>query len=145
MRTAGFATLGLVGAIATLAVAAAGCGGSDCRDNGEGTCGGDLVCARNSECLPASDVRLVRITWTVRGAAASDGSCGAHPALYLLFYGVDSNDVFGYAPVPCDVGLFTIDRLPSRFVGVEIGIENGSYSVQKSFDAQGTAAFDLSP
>jgi hypothetical protein len=121
------------------------CGGNDCQDNGEGSCSGDLVCSRTSECLLPSEVHLVRVTWTVRGQPASVTTCTAHPDLYVMFYGVEPNDVFGFAPVPCDAGRFTIDRLPKRFVGVELGVEGGNYKLQRSFDAQGNAAFDLMP
>lgn len=130
---------------AVVAIALAACGpGDECRDNGEGACGGDLVCARNAECLPTDEVRVVRVTWTIRGQPASEATCAASPTFYLLFYGADPGDTFGFSPVPCELGLFTIDRMPLRFVGAEIGEDNG-FSMSRSFDAQGRVAFDLAP
>jgi hypothetical protein len=131
--------------VVVFSLGATACGGNDCDLNGEGSCSGSLVCARNAECLPASEVRLVRVTWTVRGQPASTTSCAAFPELYLLFYGVEPFDTFGFEPVPCDAGRFTIDRLPRRFIGAELGIGGGAYKLERSFDAQGNAAFDLAP
>jgi hypothetical protein len=72
-------------------------------------------------------------------------TCGAHPELYILFYGVDPQDVFGFEAVVCEAGVFTIDRMPLRFVGVELGIDGGNYKLERSFDAQGKVSFDLAP
>jgi hypothetical protein len=128
-----------------LALLLVGCGSS-----GDGTCevdndcGGDLACARNGECLPASEVRPVRVTWTIRGMTASSYTCAGTPDFYLLFGGTQPNDFYGYEPVPCDAGLFTVDKLPRRLVSVEIGVRGG-FSDIKAFDAQGNAAFDVMP
>ena len=128
-----------------LALGCAACGPP--RDSGcerDSECGGSLVCARNGDCLPASDVRIVRITWTVRGQMANATSCAQSPSLYLMFYGFDPNDAFGFEPVPCEAGLFTIDKLPSRFTSIEIG-DNNRVKLEKVIDAQGNVAFDLVP
>jgi hypothetical protein len=61
-----------------------------------------------------------------------------------LFAGSQFNDEFGFAPVPCKTGLFSIDKLPRRFVSVEIGVDGGFAEV-KAFDAAGNVAFDLAP
>jgi hypothetical protein len=131
-----------------LALALLACAGCPSGDDGECTvdtdCGTGNVCTRNTECLPASEARAVRITWTIRGMPPNDVLCGGSPNFYLLFAGTQLNDTFGYAPVPCNAGLFTIDKLPRRFVSVEIGVENG-FSEVMAFDAQGNAAFDLTP
>jgi hypothetical protein len=136
MRAAALFSIALVGA----------CGaGSECRETGDGTdCPGGQVCARSAECLPADQVRRVSANWTVRGQAASATTCAPAPSLYLLFYSDDPNDTFGYAPVPCVAGLFTIDKLPTRFTGVEIG-KDGGFSTSKSINAQGLVTFDLAP
>lgn len=105
-------------------------------------CQGDDVCARTGECLPRASVKFVRITWTVRGQPASATSCGNSQDLYLMFFGFSQNDTFGYQPVPCDAGLFTIDKLPTRYTSVEIG-NSGGVAQEKVFDSQGNVAFDL--
>ena len=132
--------------LAILLLVCAGCPGGghsgDCEVDSD--CGGGNVCTRNAECLPPSEVRAARITWTIRGMPANEMLCAPHPDFYLLFAGTQFNDEFGYAPVPCKAGLFTIDKLPRRFVSVEIGVDGGFAEV-KAFDAQGNAAFDLVP
>ncbi len=132
-------------AIVGLALAcAASCGpGSDagCKEDRE--CG-SLVCARDGDCVAASEVRVVRVTWTVRGAMANATSCGSSQSLYLMFLGFEPGDTLGFEPVPCDAGLFTIDKLPRRFTSVEIG-DNNRVRQEKVIDAQGNVAFDLAP
>lgn len=123
----------------------AGCPGGDdgvCKVDSD--CGTGNVCTRNSECLPASEVRSSRITWTIRGMPASDTLCAQTPNFYVLFAGTQVNDTFGFEPVPCKVGLFSIDKLPRRFVSVELGVDGG-FSEVMAFDALGNAAFDLAP
>jgi hypothetical protein len=125
-------------------LACAGCPGGDGECTVDSDCSGSKVCARTSECLPASEVWPVRVTWTIRGAPASDAACAPTPSFYVMFAGTGPNDTFGYAPVPCKAGLFTVDKLPRRYVSVEIGVENGA-SDAKALDANGNAAFDLFP
>lgn len=127
-----------------LAVAIAACGPppGDCEIDND--CSGDYVCARNGECLPPSDVHPLRITWTIRGQVPSTASCSASPDLYLIFYGYDASDQFGYEPVPCETGLFSIDKLPTRFTSVELGERNG-FSMEKAITSTGTVTFDLAP
>lgn len=115
-------------------------GGDDCKRDEE--CSGGEVCARDSHCSLQSDVRQVDVTWTVRGAAASVMTCGAHPDLYISFIGNDSSDTLGFSPVPCKNGQFIIDKLPTRFRQVELGVENGTRDVV-SISASGTATLDL--
>ena len=73
---------------------------------------------------------------------ASDTTCAATPNFYVLFSGTQISDTFGFSPVPCKSGVFSIDKLPRRFVSVELGVENGNSEVT-SIDAQGNASFDL--
>lgn len=130
-------------AIALALLAACGGGGGGlCEVDDD--CGGDLRCARNGECLPASEVRSIRITWTIRGQPPSAALCGATPDLYLMFAGTQPGDTFGYSPVPCEAGLFVMDKLSRRFVSVEIGAEN-RFQTEKAIDSQGNVAFDLMP
>lgn len=132
-------TLALLGLVAS---AACGPPNGVCAQDSD--CGGD-VCARNGECLPASAVRSVRVMWTVRTQPANASTCGTTQNLYLMFFGFDPNDAFGFEPVPCDAGLFSIDKLPTRFTSVEIGDTNHRFQQEKVFDAQGNVSFDLAP
>lgn len=105
-------------------------------------CGSDEVCARDSTCSAASDVRQVMAVWTIRGGAANVMTCAAHPDLYISFIGADSGDTLGFAPVPCQLGQFMVDKLPSRFKQVELGVEGGT-SDRRTIDATGRAVLDL--
>jgi hypothetical protein len=114
--------------------------GGDCKRDED--CGGGEVCARDSSCALPSDVRQVDVTWTIRGAAASVMTCGTHPDLYLSFIGNDSADTLGFTPVPCRNGQFIIDKLPTRFRQVELGVEGGTRDVV-NINASGSATLDL--
>src|SRR5439155_4231994 len=108
-----------------LAVVVAGCGSTA----GPSTCTvdkycGGQVCARNGECVSASTVRMVKVTWTIRGQQASATACGSTPSLELWFN--SPQDYFGYAPVPCMEGQFTIDKIPTRYDEVELDVDGGS-------------------
>ena len=107
-------------------------------------CGGGNVCARDGECLPSGQVWAVKVTWTLRGSAANASTCASSPSFYLQFDGFDLHDTFGYEPVPCDQGQFLIDKLPKRFVQVEIG-ENNRFLDAQPISAAGSASFDLYP
>lgn len=123
----------------------AGCPSSSPSEcNLDSDCSGGDVCARTSECLPASAVHPVKITWTIRGSAASPTTCGNSPDFYVQFDSLDPQDLFGYEPVPCEQGQFLNDKLPKRYVQVEIGIDDRFLDAQ-AIDAQGSATFDLYP
>jgi hypothetical protein len=113
-----------------------GCGSdADCSPN---------VCARDGECLPADEVMAIRVTWTVNGSAANGTTCSSIPDLYLQFF-ASAEDGVGFAPVPCAEGNFSVDKMPSRFVNVEIGINNGADLGDSTFDGSGDVSFDLVP
>jgi hypothetical protein len=133
----------LLAALALTLALLAGCPySSDCVVNDD--CGGHDVCARNGECLAPSEVRAVRVTWTIRGQQPSTMNCGAAPNFYILFGSFDYNDTYGYEPVPCASGVFSVDKLPSRYNSVELGAD-GRFSQMAVFNAQGQATFDLMP
>ena len=123
-------------------VAACGTSGStgECLDDRDCATGDD--CARDKMCTAPDAVRGVTTTWTIRGAAADATTCASHPDLYISFIGRDLGDTFGFAPVPCHLGRFFIDKLPTRYRQVELGVEGGFSSV-RSIDANGAAAIDL--
>ena len=136
MRIAALALMaGLVGCSLT----PSGSGG-ECQSDSQ--CGDD-VCARSGECLARSNIRSVTVTWTVNGAPADAASCTAHPDLYLQFDGADYGDTLRFAPVPCREGRFPIDKLPKRYVQVELGSEGGASDVSPIDRATAQAQFDL--
>ncbi len=132
------------GAVLAMTLSLAGCmqpaSGGECHIDDD--CGDGEVCARDQMCMAGSSVRLVSTSWTVAGMPASDAACGAHADLYIRFVGYDLGDTLGYAPVPCANGLFTIDKLPTRYRQVELGIEGGFRDI-KAITAQNTAALNV--
>jgi hypothetical protein len=118
-----------------------GSSGFGCHADSE--CPSTSVCARNGECLAASAVRTVRTTWTLRDQAASDTTCTSSSKLSITF-SASSDGVFGFAPVPCDAGKFTVDKLPTRYGLVTLRRVNEDYGgVSASFDSDGNALVDL--
>jgi hypothetical protein len=116
--------------------------GSEC--NTDSQCGDD-VCARSGECLARSNVRGVTVKWTVDGATAGATSCTAHPDLYIQFDGADYGDTLRFAPVPCREGRFFVDKLPTRYRQVELGVEGsaGAGDVSSIDAATAQAQLDL--
>jgi hypothetical protein len=127
-----------------LAIGLAGCSpsmdGAMCTDDSQ--CGSEL-CARDGICTPASGVRQVTVTWTVRGAPADSVSCAAAPDLLLEFDGPSLEDQLEFAPVPCRQGRFNIDKLPLRYLQVEIGPQSGLLDAAPIDTTTNTVAFDL--
>lgn len=127
---------------ASVLAALAGCPTQATECELDSDCSGSDVCARDHMCTAASSVRPVTATWTIRGAAANTTTCGTHENLYITFIGDDFGDTLGFAPVPCKLGQFSVDKLPVRFRQVELGVEGG-VSDTRALDAAGTAALDL--
>lgn len=126
-----------------LLTALAGCpisGGGECNSDPE--CGAGDVCARDKMCASASTVRQVITTWTINGAAANETSCATKPDLFITFIGRDASDTIGFAPVPCKIGQFLVDKLPERFRQVELGVEGGASQV-RPIGASNAVAIDL--
>jgi hypothetical protein len=134
----------LAPALAMLALAGCGGGGgAACEQDSD--CGSVQVCARNGECDAPSDVRALKILWTVGGMPASTQTCANFPSLYLQFDSPNFGDSFGFDPVPCDQGQFNIDKLPKRFTGVELGPESGALSFATIDPTSAMVSFDLTP
>ncbi len=127
-------------ALLCLALLATGCTvqGNECELDSE--CDG-LACARDGACYAASDVRSVRTTWTINGAAADASAC-ADRTLFIQFRSPQLEDPLAFSPVTCFTGQFTIDKLPTHFTSVELGVENGNRG-SSAIRADGTATFDL--
>jgi hypothetical protein len=119
-----------------------GTGGYGCHADSE--CGSGNVCARNGQCASASAVRIVHTTWTLKDQPASDTSCATAPKLDITFAVGDGLDMFGFSPVPCDAGKYTIDKLPLRYTTVTLSRANDDYGGATAvFDAQGNATINL--
>jgi hypothetical protein len=120
-----------------------GGGGFGCHQDSDCGGGSTVVCARDGECLASSQVKTVHVTWTLKGAAAGAITCAASSDLDLTF-AAGAGDQFGFSPVPCAEGKFTVDKLPTWYTEVELsrtGDQRGGAS--GLFDATGTAALDL--
>lgn len=123
-----------------------------CPRQSEGVCDEDpecddgLVCARGDHlCVTPGEVRFVRVEWTVNGEPAGVGSCGGNTELQIQFLSNAFEDDFGFSPVPCETGVFTVDKLPIRYRSVELGVENGGGvgNDTSTFDAEGIAQLNL--
>ena len=86
-------------------------------------CTGGTICARTFTCLQPSDVQAIHVVWTVQGAAATQTSCSTSPDLEIEFSG-NYADPWGYAPVPCMEGKFTIDKMPIEYTYANLGRES---------------------
>jgi hypothetical protein len=107
---------------------------SDCGSN---------VCGRDGFCYPAADVRTVRVTWTVNGMPANAATCTS-PDLQIAFLGFDAGETpLGFAPVPCALGQFVIDKLPRSYSQVELGREGSGFPDARSIGTTNIVAFDL--
>lgn len=106
-------------------------------------CGSSYVCARDGECLTKDSVRIIHVVWTLDHEPASQASCASAPApLELSFSDQFGGSTFGFAPVPCVEGKFTIDKMPDLYTDVAFGPQYGT-AVTGTFDATGTATLDL--
>jgi hypothetical protein len=118
-----------------------GDGGYGCHKDTD--CGGSLVCARNGVCTTAASVRIVHVNWTVNDQTASDTSCVRAPDLAITFSDSEGYE-FGFAPVPCDAGRYTVDKMPLAYSRVQLS-RVGEYSggAAGQFDAMGNVTLDL--
>ncbi|HEX3479594.1 MAG TPA: hypothetical protein VHT91_31440 [Kofleriaceae bacterium] len=107
-----------------------------------GPCGGELVCTRDDHCLPPDEVRAVHISWTVSGAPASATSCAAAPDLVLELRSRTGGS-FGFEPVPCAEGMFTVDRLSTDYDTVQLGRASDRQLQHAAIDAAGNATLNL--
>ncbi|CAN5497850.1 hypothetical protein BH11MYX1_BH11MYX1_37380 [soil metagenome] len=105
-------------------------------------CGG-LVCARTGACLSATEVRVIHVSWTVNAEVASAATCVKAPDLELTF-GANTDGPFGFAPVPCVEGKFTVDKMPIAYKTVQLEREyDYAGGTSGTFDSTGSALLDL--
>jgi hypothetical protein len=108
-----------------------------CRKDTE--CPGGTVCARDGSCFAPGDVLTVHVNWTVNGMPASVETCGPAQDLSIDFSAGDFNG-FGFAPVPCRAGKFTIDKLPYVYNRVQLSSNSGGAG---GFFVDGMVTLDL--
>lgn len=100
------------------------------------------VCVRSGQCFPAEDVRSIAVVWTVNGQPASADACGTHPSFTLQFES-DVGYGYGYAPVPCSAGKFTVDKIAKIINFVDMFDNTGGGADGPIIDATGQATLDL--
>jgi hypothetical protein len=110
----------------------------------DSACGGSgYVCARNGECTLATNVRIVHATWTMHDLTASDSTCTNAKYLDITF-STNGGENFGFAPVPCSAGKYTIDKLPTRYTTVTLARSGDYYGGASGvFDSDGNATLNL--
>jgi hypothetical protein len=120
-----------------------------CTRQSDGVCDEDvecdsgLVCARGDhECVGPNQVRVTTTDWTINGQPPDTGNCQGL-TLYIQFLSDFDQDDFGFSPVPCEVGRFSVDKLPLRYRAVEVGVQGGSENDRANFDTEGKALLDL--
>ena len=107
-------------------------------------CGSSYVCARDGECLAATSVHMIHANWTIKGQPASDATCTNAKNLDITFEASTTADQFGFSPVPCNAGRYTIDKMPSRYTSVTLSRAGDGYGGDTAvFDAEGNAQLDL--
>lgn len=77
------------------------------------------LCARDGECAPANEIYSIHVSWTLQGQAATTSTCSNSPNLEIQFTG-QSQAWWGYAPVPCVEGKFSIDKMPTWYTTVDL-------------------------
>jgi len=114
---------------------------SDCNPGG----GSAYVCSRVEECLMPSEVRTLHVTWTVSGQPAGSASCGNAPNLELeLGITGEGEYDFGWAPVPCVEGEFTVLDMPDEYTQVGLLREYDTQGgVTGVLDGSGDATLNL--
>jgi hypothetical protein len=93
------------------------------------------ICARDRGCYPATSVHFGHVAWTIHGMPASSTSCGSTPNLHLSFRS-SNGEAFGFAPVPCRNGGFSVDKLPTQYSMVELGVDGGSTTTKAAIDPE---------
>ena len=100
-------------------------------------CGGGDVCARDHQCSSPSSVREVTVSWSINGQDANATTCAREPSFELQFFRDDAVEPLAFAPVPCDLGQFFVDKLPRAYTSVSID------GIRVSIANNGTASLDL--
>jgi hypothetical protein len=113
-----------------------------CHQDSE--CGSE-VCARNGSCEPADSVKTVHVSWTMNDQPASQQTCAFAQDLDISFIASATGDEFGFSPVPCVEGKFTVDKLPVWYGTVQLSRagDYGTGGATTDFAADNTASVNL--
>ena len=106
-------------------------------------CGPGNVCARDENCYAASQVRSAAVLWTLQHQPASATTCASSPDLQLDFIDDLHGASFGFAPVPCVEGRFSVDKLPTIYIAAQLGSTSAPGAVEGSLDSAGQLTLDL--
>jgi hypothetical protein len=95
--------------------------GATCKVDGDckGNVGG-LVCDQASFCTDSATLQTVRARWTLKGLTPGGASCSAYSRLVVEFKSPDGATDFGFDPVPCPAGMFTINKVPSQITKARV-------------------------
>jgi hypothetical protein len=101
----------------------ASCGGEEGDKSGQpckvdGDCG-VVVCDNSSICTDMGMLRKVQVSWTINGSIPGASNCTGVARLEVEFQALDGA-AFGYGPVPCTAGLFSLLKMPSKFVKAKL-------------------------
>jgi hypothetical protein len=110
--------------------------------NSDADCGTGNICARDFSCIPPSEAYVAHISWTIGGKQATTATCASLPDLDLQFMTTDQY-YFGFSPIACDQGKFTIDKLPTWYVETSIGPEGDRGTTARIDPTTGVATLDL--
>jgi hypothetical protein len=103
-----------------------------------------LVCARDYSCDTPDQVVTAHITWTISGQPANATTCANISDLDIQFTDDSDEWWFGFSPVPCVEGKFTIDKLPRWYTRVGLGPVGPRTGNATAIDpTTGTATIDL--
>jgi hypothetical protein len=94
--------------------------GNSCRSDAQ--CSDGALCAHNSTCIAASELRTVHVNWTVDGMPANQTACDPLGTLEIEFGTTQSvsNPQLTFSPLACAEGKFSIDKMPMTWTGVKI-------------------------
>lgn len=108
-------------------------------------CSSDQVCLRGSGgCAPPDQAYTVHLRWTIGGQPATSVTCAPAPDLLVEFSAGDAPG-FGFAPVPCKAGLFTLDHVSRTIDKVSLGPAHMPTTQSAMLDPiTGEATIDLS-
>jgi hypothetical protein len=108
----------------------------------DAACPSGFACARDGNCVSPSQLRVVHVNWTLRDRPASEMTCAASVNLAITFTDTMLAE-FGFAPVPCKAGRYTVDKMPLRYTSVTLARSGDSYGAGGTFDSAGDAFLNL--
>jgi hypothetical protein len=96
--------------------------GTGNRCSSDAQCRDGALCAHNSTCMAASELRTVHVNWTVDGMPANQTVCDPLGQLEIEF-GTNqpvTTAQLTFSPLACAEGKFTIDKMPMAWTAVKI-------------------------